>query len=117
MSSIEVVIGRQVLDSRGNPTVEVDVVLAGGASGRAIVPSGASTGKFEGALEMALDKPRARPKDRGAHEPSVDEASAAAGATVDRSALDTAQKDLLLSQYMVHERRRSSRSSSTTTSP
>lgn len=64
----------------------------------------ASTGKFEGALEMALDKPRARPKDRGAHEPSVDEASAAPGATVDRSALDTAQKDLLLSQYMVHEK-------------
>src|SRR5579864_3513195 len=38
---------RQVLDSRGNPTVEVDVELAGGAVGRAIVPSGASTGEHE----------------------------------------------------------------------
>ena len=39
--------GRQILDSRGNPTVEVDVSLEGGASGRAAVPSGASTGEFE----------------------------------------------------------------------
>jgi enolase len=43
--------GRQVLDSRGNPTVEVDVVLASGARGRAIVPSGASTGAHE-AVEL-----------------------------------------------------------------
>lgn len=47
MSEIEVVIGRQVLDSRGFPTVEVEVVLESGASGAAIVPSGASTGQFE----------------------------------------------------------------------
>jgi enolase len=47
VSTIEVVVGRQVLDSRGNPTVEVDVQLDSGASGRAIVPSGASTGMFE----------------------------------------------------------------------
>ncbi|RMD76792.1 MAG: phosphopyruvate hydratase [Lentisphaerae bacterium] len=45
------VIGREVLDSRGNPTVEVEVHLAGGAVGRAIVPSGASTGENE-ALEL-----------------------------------------------------------------
>ncbi len=45
------VCGRQVLDSRGNPTVEAEVVLACGAVGRAIVPSGASTGEFE-ALEL-----------------------------------------------------------------
>jgi enolase len=43
--------GREVIDSRGNPTVEVDVVLEGGASGRAAVPSGASTGQRE-ALEL-----------------------------------------------------------------
>jgi enolase len=43
--------GREILDSRGNPTVEVDVVLEGGASGRAAVPSGASTGQRE-ALEL-----------------------------------------------------------------
>ena len=51
MSSIAVVAGRQVIDSRGNPTVEVDVVLESGASGRAMVPSGASTGMFE-AVEL-----------------------------------------------------------------
>jgi enolase len=47
MSEIEHVHGREVLDSRGNPTVEVEIGLATGARGRAIVPSGASTGKFE----------------------------------------------------------------------
>ena len=47
MSQIEHVHARQILDSRGNPTVEVDVVLRSGASGRAAVPSGASTGEFE----------------------------------------------------------------------
>jgi enolase len=47
MSVIEEVIGREVLDSRGNPTVEVEIHLDSGAAGRAIVPSGASTGTFE----------------------------------------------------------------------
>ena len=51
MSDIEHVVGREVLDSRGNPTVEVEVFLASGATGRAIVPSGASTGQFE-AVEL-----------------------------------------------------------------
>ena len=51
MSSIEHVVGREVIDSRGNPTVEVEVFLASGAEGRAIVPSGASTGQFE-AVEL-----------------------------------------------------------------
>ena len=51
MSSIDHVVGREVLDSRGNPTVEVEVMLDSGASGRAIVPSGASTGQFE-AVEL-----------------------------------------------------------------
>ena len=51
MSRIERVVGRQVLDSRGNPTVEVEVVLESGARGRAIVPSGASTGEHE-AVEL-----------------------------------------------------------------
>lgn len=48
---------RHVLDSRGNPTVEVDVLCQGGASGRAIVPSGASTGKHE-AVELRDGDPR-----------------------------------------------------------
>ena len=43
--------GRQIIDSRGNPTVEADVVLEGGALGRAAVPSGASTGEHE-AIEL-----------------------------------------------------------------
>ncbi|MEA2506264.1 MAG: enolase [Actinomycetota bacterium] len=59
MSEIAAVRGREVLDSRGNPTVEVDVVLATGASGRATVPSGASTGAGE-ALELRDGGPRYR---------------------------------------------------------
>ncbi|MEM9135573.1 MAG: phosphopyruvate hydratase [Actinomycetota bacterium] len=51
MSTIESILGREVLDSRGNPTVEVEVMLASGALGRALVPSGASTGQFE-AVEL-----------------------------------------------------------------
>ncbi|PZS20785.1 MAG: phosphopyruvate hydratase, partial [Acidimicrobiales bacterium] len=47
MSHIERLIGREVLDSRGNPTVEVEATLGSGSMGRAIVPSGASTGSFE----------------------------------------------------------------------
>jgi enolase len=47
VSAIETVVGREILDSRGNPTVEVDVTLQSGAFGRAAVPSGASTGAFE----------------------------------------------------------------------
>jgi enolase len=51
VSIIESIHGREVLDSRGNPTVEVEVLLSDGSLGRAIVPSGASTGEYE-ALEM-----------------------------------------------------------------
>ncbi|MBO2446958.1 phosphopyruvate hydratase [Actinomadura barringtoniae] len=51
MSSIEAVIAREILDSRGNPTVEVEVLLADGTEARAAVPSGASTGQFE-AVEL-----------------------------------------------------------------
>ena len=51
MSTIIDIQAREILDSRGNPTVEVDVTLAGGAGGRAAVPSGASTGEHE-AIEL-----------------------------------------------------------------
>jgi len=51
MTTIDSVFGREILDSRGNPTVEVEVVLEGGAMGRAAVPSGASTGERE-AVEL-----------------------------------------------------------------
>ncbi|MEH1164149.1 phosphopyruvate hydratase [Micromonospora sp. CPCC 205539] len=56
MTVISQVIGRQVLDSRGNPTVEVDVVLEDGSTGRATVPSGASTGAHE-AVELRDSDP------------------------------------------------------------
>lgn len=51
MSTILDIQAREILDSRGNPTVEVDVTLEDGAVGRAAVPSGASTGAYE-AVEM-----------------------------------------------------------------
>ncbi|MFI7452636.1 phosphopyruvate hydratase [Nonomuraea sp. NPDC049714] len=51
MATIEVVYAREILDSRGNPTVEVEVILDDGSTGRAAVPSGASTGQFE-AVEL-----------------------------------------------------------------
>ena len=57
MSKIVDVVGRQVMDSRGNPTVEVDVYLESGAFGRAAVPSGASTGEHE-AVELRDEQHR-----------------------------------------------------------
>lgn len=62
-TSIQSIRAREVLDSRGNPTVEVDVILKGGARGRASVPSGASTGTFE-AVELR-DKDKKRYQGKG----------------------------------------------------
>src|SRR3954469_5356862 len=58
MSTIYDIQAREILDSRGNPTVEVDVLLAGGAVGRAAVPSGASTGEHEAIELRDQDKKR-----------------------------------------------------------
>jgi enolase len=58
MTAIVDIIGREILDSRGNPTVEVDVVLADGSRGRAAVPSGASTGTHEAVELRDGDKKR-----------------------------------------------------------
>ena len=58
MASIDVVIAREILDSRGNPTVEVEVGLEDGSKGRAAVPSGASTGAFEACELRDEDKGR-----------------------------------------------------------
>ena len=58
MTLIERIRGREIYDSRGNPTVEVDIVLAGGAHGRAAVPSGASTGTREAVELRDGDKTR-----------------------------------------------------------
>ena len=66
MSKIVDIRGREILDSRGNPTVEADVVCEGGARGRAAVPSGASTGRRE-ALELAIERDGHR---KGRHEPA-----------------------------------------------
>ena len=58
MTTIVRVVGREILDSRGNPTVEADVYLADGSMGRAAVPSGASTGEFEAVELRDGDKSR-----------------------------------------------------------
>jgi enolase len=58
MTAITDIIGREILDSRGNPTVEVDVVLEDGSKGRAAVPSGASTGAHEAVERRDADKAR-----------------------------------------------------------
>ena len=58
MTEIVDIIAREILDSRGNPTVEVDVVLEDGAFGRAAVPSGASTGAHEAVEKRDGDKAR-----------------------------------------------------------
>ncbi|MCB1397464.1 MAG: phosphopyruvate hydratase, partial [Rhodobacteraceae bacterium] len=58
MTTILDIIGREILDSRGNPTVEVDVILEDGSMGRAAVPSGASTGAHEAVELRDGDKAR-----------------------------------------------------------
>ena len=56
MSTIEQIFARQILDSRGNPTIEVDVITSNGVVGRAAVPSGASTGAYEAVELRDADK-------------------------------------------------------------
>ena len=58
MTEIEIIIAREILDSRGNPTVEADVILESGARGRAAVPCGASTGEHEAVELRDGDKTR-----------------------------------------------------------
>ena len=62
-TAIKKLIAREILDSRGNPTVEVDITTKSGVFGRASVPSGASTGEFE-AIELR-DKDKSRYLGRG----------------------------------------------------
>ena len=83
---IEKIIGREVLDSRGNPTVEVDVILESGAFGRASVPSGASTGVNE-ALELR-DGDKARYMGKGVQKAVANVNGAIAEALVGMNALD-----------------------------
>src|ERR671924_689074 len=96
MSLIETIRAREILDSRGNPTVEVDVWLDDGAFGRAAVPSGASTGEHE-ALELRADDParfggkgvlRAVANVRDAIAPAISSMDAYGQRAIDRVLLD-----------------------------
>jgi enolase len=94
--TIRTVFGREILDSRGNPTVEVDVTLASGAVGRAGVPSGASTGSRE-ALELR-DADKSRYLGKGVLSAighiNGELASALAGAPADQTAVDARMREL-----------------------
>ncbi|HET6848876.1 MAG TPA: phosphopyruvate hydratase [Gaiellales bacterium] len=94
MSSIVSVFGRQILDSRGNPTVEVEVILDSGATGRAAVPSGASTGAFE-AVELR-DGDSSRWGGKGVEQAVAHVNVTIAGALEDADALDQRAIDAAL---------------------
>src|SRR5688500_7866794 len=93
---IQRVHGREILDSRGNPTVEVEITLEGGATGRAAVPSGASTGQRE-ALELRDgDKKRYSGKGvtKAVSHVNGEIARALAGHDADQTAADRAMIEL-----------------------
>jgi enolase len=94
MDSIEDVIAREVLDSRGNPTIEVEVILSSGAAGRAGVPSGASTGIHE-ALELR-DRDMTRYGGKGVQNAVANVNGTIADALVGQDALDQVGLDNLL---------------------
>jgi enolase len=96
VAPIERIHARQILDSRGNPTVEVEVALASGATGRAAVPSGASTGEFEAAeLRDGGDKWAGKGVTRAVAHANRDLAKALEGAdAADQAALDNTMIDL-----------------------
>ena len=91
---IEKVFGREILDSRGNPTVEVDVTLEGGFLGRAAVPSGASTGIYE-ACELR-DGDRSRYMGKGVSKAVEHVNDEIAAALTGRNGLDQKAIDALL---------------------
>jgi enolase len=94
VTSIDSVFAREVLDSRGNPTVEVEVVLDGGAMGRAAVPSGASTGEHE-AVELR-DGDKKRYLGRGVQKAVAAVNDALAGEIIGEDAVDQALIDALM---------------------
>ena len=94
MSTISLITAREVLDSRGNPTLEVDVVLSDGATGRASTPSGASTGTYE-AVELR-DEDASRFGGLGVLRVVENIQREIAPALIGRSALDQAALDNLL---------------------
>jgi enolase len=96
VSDIELVHARQILDSRGNPTVEVDLVLRSGAAGRAAVPSGASTGEFEAVeLRDGGDAWGGKGVAKAVHNVNTELAEAVRGIdAADQEAVDRAMLDL-----------------------
>ena len=96
MTAIVDIIGREILDSRGNPTVEVDVVLEDGSLGRAAVPSGASTGAHEAVELRDGDKARYLGKgvQQGGRAPSTARSSR-------RSAACDAEQQVQIDQTMI----------------
>jgi len=94
MTNVESVFAREVLDSRGNPTVEVEVVLEGGAMGRAAVPSGASTGERE-AVELR-DGDKRRYLGKGVRKAVAAVNDQIAPEILGEDALDQAQVDQLM---------------------
>ncbi|TRX55823.1 phosphopyruvate hydratase [Thalassomonas sp. M1454] len=94
MSEIVKIIAREIMDSRGNPTVEVDVRLAGGAFGRACAPSGASTGSRE-ALELR-DGDKARYLGKGVLNAVAAVNDTIAPALIGKNALEQAELDQLM---------------------
>ncbi len=91
---IEQVIGREILDSRGNPTLEVEVLLTGGGRGRAAVPSGASTGAHE-AVELR-DGDKQRYGGKGVRNAVTNVNSTISGAIIGLDALDQTEIDQLM---------------------
>jgi len=96
MAPIDRIHARQILDSRGNPTVEAEVTLAGGAAGRAAVPSGASTGEFEATeLRDGGERWGGKGVSRAVANVNGEIADALAGSdAADQAALDRAMIDL-----------------------
>jgi enolase len=94
MTIIEYVHAREIMDSRGNPTLEVDVGLDGGALGRAAVPSGASTGKHE-ALELR-DGEHTRYLGRGVHKAAANVNDVIGPEVIDLDAIDQAYIDQVM---------------------
>ena len=97
MSGIVDIHGREILDSRGNPTVEVDVELMGCATGRAAVPSGASTGEHE-ALELR-DGDASRYLGKGVLKAIENVVTEAAPQVIGLDALDQAGVDQAMLDY------------------
>ena len=94
MEKIDAVVAREILDSRGNPTVEVDVGLSDGSFGRAAVPSGASTGKYE-AIELR-DKKKKRYGGKGVEKAVDNVNNIIAPAIMDMDAMDQRLIDKML---------------------